>query len=349
MIAQHVAVVGKEDDERLLHQLAPGERLQDAADLFVHEAHGAVVSLARAAHLFHAEIAVPGVALRAAARREPFGPRGHDGGRQVRILVAPPEALRRVVGTVRAGERNLQEKWLGPLVAVDPRRGGLAGPRGGMQALGKRVGLGVEIVPADAGRVGIQVRRLRPEPAPVVAAEVGRFDAARFVQQGLMIAVEVALRMVVQLADGSGVVAGVAQGARHFERIARADFGVAQHAVIPRREAGEQRGARRRAGGSGGIGVGEADSRGGKLIQVRRVDGAVAGGAQAIGAPLVGHQQQNVGPRSARAPALPGGLRQKCRGRDGAVAQHVAAGHWEPPSRKPAIASAMRRLACPSP
>jgi hypothetical protein len=37
MIAEHIAVVGKEYDQRLVHQLAPGERIENAADLLVDE------------------------------------------------------------------------------------------------------------------------------------------------------------------------------------------------------------------------------------------------------------------------------------------------------------------------
>ena len=37
MIAHHVAVVGEEHDQRLLHEPAPVQRFQDAPDLLVHE------------------------------------------------------------------------------------------------------------------------------------------------------------------------------------------------------------------------------------------------------------------------------------------------------------------------
>ena len=79
-----------------------------------------------------------------------------------------------------------------------------------MQVFGERVRFGVEIVPTEARGIGIQIWGLRPEPAAIVAAEVRRFDAARFVQQRLMVAVQIALRMVVEFADGGGVVARLA-------------------------------------------------------------------------------------------------------------------------------------------
>ena len=132
-----------------------------------------------------------------------------------------------------------------------------------------------------------------------------------------MVAVQIALRMVMQLADGGGVIARVAQGARHLHRISRPDLGITQHAVIPRREPREQPRPRRRARGSGRISVGEADPDSRQLVQIRRVDHAVAGGAQTVRAPLVRHQQQNVGPRRLGASAC----WQKCRRRRGAVAQ----------------------------
>ena len=223
---------------------------------------------------------------------------------------------------MRARERNLQEEWLRTLVAIDPRDGLVAGPRGGMQAFRQRVGAGVEIVPAEPGGIGIEMRRLRPEPTAVIAAEVHRFDPPRLIEQRLMVPVHVALRMVVQLADGGGVVAGLGQRARHFHRVLRAHLGVAQHAVIPRREPGEQPGARGSAGRRGGIRIDEAHALRRELIQMRGAYGAIAGRTEAIGAPLVGHQQQDVGARGLG----PRRLRQECR-RQRAIAQQVSPGH----------------------
>src|SRR5947209_877706 len=147
---------------------------------------------------------MPRVGLRAARGSILLRP-GRDGrGGQIGILITAPEALRRIVGTVRALERHFEEEWLAALIVFDPLGGGLTDPRRRMQPLGEGVGPGIVIVPTKTRGVGIEMRRLRPEPAPVIAAEVGCLDAAGFVEQALMIAVEVALHMIVKLADGGG-------------------------------------------------------------------------------------------------------------------------------------------------
>src|SRR4051794_5422964 len=126
MVAEHVAVIGEEDDERLLQDVAPRQRLDNAADLFIDETDGAVVALSRAAHLIGAEIAMPGIAFRSAARRVSLRPATNLGGRQFRVSISAPEALRRIVRTMRSGEGHLEEEGLGPLIALDPRGGRLA-------------------------------------------------------------------------------------------------------------------------------------------------------------------------------------------------------------------------------
>ena len=71
-------------------------------------------------------------------------------------------------------------------------------------------------------------------------------------------------------------------------------------------------GARRRAGGHGGIAAAEAGAFARDAVEVRRVDGAVAVRAQAVGAELVRHQQQDIRPR-ARLRAEPGGGQRRAR------------------------------------
>jgi hypothetical protein len=108
-----------------------------------------------------------------------------------------------------------------------------------MQIFGQRVGPAAIIIPAQSGRIRIEVRRHGPEPAPVVAAEVGRFLTAGFIEQHELVAVSIALRMVVILPDHRRVVSGFAHGARLLDWITARHGNHLQHAVIPWRESGQ--------------------------------------------------------------------------------------------------------------
>ncbi len=77
MIAQHVAVIGEEYDQRFLQPAAPFQRFQHPPDLLVHERDRAVVALPRPPHLCLAEIAVPRVAPGTARFGEPARPPRH--------------------------------------------------------------------------------------------------------------------------------------------------------------------------------------------------------------------------------------------------------------------------------
>src|ERR1051326_3287420 len=136
MVAEHVSVIGKEDDERLLGPSAAVKRFEHAPNLLVHKFHRRVIALPRAAHLGGAKIRVPGVALRDAWRELPGPPRA-GGSREIGILVTPPETLRRIVGTVRPLEGNLEEEGLGALIVLDPFGRGLPDPRRRMQEIGR--------------------------------------------------------------------------------------------------------------------------------------------------------------------------------------------------------------------
>jgi hypothetical protein len=58
---------------------------------------------------------------------------------------------------MRTREGDLQEERLRPVVTTQELDRGVAGPARGMEFLGQRVGLGLIVVPADAGGVGIQI------------------------------------------------------------------------------------------------------------------------------------------------------------------------------------------------
>ena len=91
MVAEHIAVVAEEDDERILRPAAAAESVEDPADLFINERDRAVVTLPRPPHLLGAEIAVPRVALRSAGARERLRPGRGYGLRDVGSLA--PKAV----------------------------------------------------------------------------------------------------------------------------------------------------------------------------------------------------------------------------------------------------------------
>src|SRR5688572_33237628 len=161
---------------------------------------------------------MPHVVLGSAASRVFAGPLADFSGWQVRIRIAIHEAFRRIVRAVRSREGNFEKERLGTVVSVQKVDRGLSGPVRGMQALGECVWLGGIIVPSYPGGVWIQMRRLRPEPGPIVASKLRRLRAPGFIEQNAVISMLVALRLEVHLPDAHGVVAGVGQSLRVRER-----------------------------------------------------------------------------------------------------------------------------------
>jgi len=105
-----------------------------------------------------------------------------------------------------------------------------------------------------------------------------------------------ALGVPVHLADAEGVVAGLAEHARQLVPVLGGDAAVAEHAVVPRRQAGQQGRPRRRARRRARVGVPEQHALARDPIQVGRLDRGIAVGADAVAAVLVGHEKQDVRP-----------------------------------------------------
>lgn len=116
------------------------------------------------------------------------------------------------------------------------------------------------------------------------------------VQHNVVEAHQIAGRVHVHLADGLGVVTagGHLAGQRALVGPRHAIL-VADPAVIPLAHAGEQAGARGDARRRGGVGLAETDALRGELIQVRGLNDGMAIAAEAIAAPLVGHQEDDIG------------------------------------------------------
>src|SRR5690349_1726979 len=95
-------------------------------------------------------------------------------------------------------------------------------------------------VPADAGVIGADAGwRVLPEPGPVITLEAWRLDAAGFVENRPVEAVQIALRRPVHLADPEGVVAGIAERLGQRLRIMLRHFAVTEQPVVPRIQARE--------------------------------------------------------------------------------------------------------------
>ena len=295
VIAQHVAVVGEEDDQCVVVPASFFQHLQDATNFFVQEGHVGVVPVSRAFGLVHTEIAVPQTRIGwRLVRRKSSGPLAHVWSRHVGIRVHVPEAGRWVVRTVRAFKRDFEQERLRPIVLAEEIHGVLADPVGWVKMLWQDVRPGAVVVPSQARRVGVFAWRDTHEPAVVVADEARRLHPAGLVQQRAVKTVQTALRVPVHFADAEGVVSGLAHQPRELGSVVACNPSVAQHAVVPGGEPCEQAGAGGSTGRRGAVGVREHDSFARDRIQVGCVNGRVAHAAEAVETKLVCHQEQDV-------------------------------------------------------
>ena len=328
VVAGHVAVVGGVEDERVLQHPPRLQRLQDAPDFLVHVGHAPVVALARVAHLFRAEVAVPDAVAIVTARAVALCPLPDVRGGQVTVLVEVHPAFGRIVGRVGPDEGHLEEEGLGPLVALDKAPGRFPRPVRGVQALGQYIGPGAVGVGADARGADLGGRCFGREPRPVVTPELGRLLSAGLVEDEIVKAMAAALGRPVHFANAQRVVASVPEHLGHLDRIFRGDLGIAQHPVVPGVHARQERRARGGAGGRGGVGATEERAFPCEAVHVGGVYDGIPVGPDAIGAVLIGQKEQNVG--LARVGARPGvgaGLGEGGgAGAEGAGLEEMAAG-----------------------
>ncbi len=109
VVAEHIAVVGKEEDQRVVVQASSLQSGYDAPDLLIDERHRAVVGPAGFFCLAEAEVAVPHTRVgRLLMSGVPVGPVSDIGGGHIVHAVHIQESLRRVVGAVRPGEGDFQ-------------------------------------------------------------------------------------------------------------------------------------------------------------------------------------------------------------------------------------------------
>ena len=326
MVAEHLAVIGGEHDDRVLARRVPLERLEHAPELGVDLADRPEVGRPQLPEVVRGP--VPHRALRTGDERRAalFAPDEVDVGvhrrgrlpapfarelarRDVRGRHLPVERRRRDERRVRPQEAQVRE----PAVRVvaqplpfppaqelvdDERRRRVRRVVDGGPA-GRRV---VDAVRGAVRMIGRQIDAARPRPGtplPLVLAErQARVEAG---QDTLVVAQPRVPRVAGARIDRD---VGVPEQDR---RVARApgrerdvvvpgvERGtVAADAVAHRVEPGVERGARRRARGGVGEVAGEAHAAGGQRVEVGRAHVRVTRRRQAVAAPLVGGDQQDV-------------------------------------------------------
>ncbi len=102
--------------------------------------------------------------------------------------------------------------------------------------------------------------------------------------------------MVMQLADGIGVVACRRQETRQLDGVARSQPPHGKLPMVPRVLAGEDGGSSGAAGGSGCVGVLKDHTLLRDPVDVRGADCLVPIAPQTVEAVLIRHQEDNVGP-----------------------------------------------------
>ena len=133
------------------------------------------------------------------------------------------------------------------------------------------------------------------EPELVVVD--GAEDGSAFLGEDDVVEADaIALGEDVQLADGVGLVSGVAEGL--------GDGGQLRHGLLDFEDAvavgagggaGHECAAGGDADGALGVGVGVTDAGAGEAVESGRADGGVAGAAHEVGGPVVGRDEQDGG------------------------------------------------------
>ena len=170
VVAQHLAVVGHEEEDRVVHQLLLHQGRDDPADLMVHMGNGGVVGHPQLAD----ELGVRGsrlgvVAVAVAEHPLHIVPVAAVGGLEVLVVVEMKVVFRRVHGRVGPDEAGHQEEGLAAVPAAQEIQALRGHPVGGMVFLLVEPGPGDPAVAVGAvvGGVGVDAQLLL-EPEVVV-------------------------------------------------------------------------------------------------------------------------------------------------------------------------------------
>ena len=197
----------------------------------------------------------------------------------------------------RVGMAVGEEPEAGPggVAAADHAAHLVGGPVGDVGLLGQMPGAVAVLVVAHAVGEGAAGMALFAEPELVVVdgAEDG---AALLGEDDVVEADAIALGKDVELADGVGLVAGVAEGLGDGREL-RHGFLHLEDAVAVGAGgcAGHEGAAGRYANGALGVGVGVADTGAGEAVQRWSADGGMTGTGHEVGGPVVGGDEQDRG------------------------------------------------------
>ena len=297
VVAQHVPVVGREHDDRVVQQTFFAQGAYHKAHLVVDVRAQGVKRPADACNL---------------ARRHvlPLGPdHPQEVGQAVRISAPVPRA--RIVHVqvpvqVQIGLERHQRRmgmhvgqvpegrpgWIAPLDLPAHRPGN---PIRGVVGFGEVPRPEGVLVVAHAVGIAQAGLSLIPQPKIVVVHRTQN-GTALFHQHHIVETDPIPLRVHVELAHRLGLVAvvaeGLGQGREGRHGLQHLEFTVP---VGARRHAGHQRSPRRYADGTLAVGVGEPNPAARQGVQCRGPDHRMSGRAHQPGRPVVGANQQHVG------------------------------------------------------
>ncbi len=299
-LAQHVAMVGGDDDDGVVGQAGRRERFQQLAELAVDIADHGVVAVAGVADLLVGDAVfvavvelVHAAAERIAVGRRDIGHRRHvDGG----VVVARPVRARRQVGIVRLDEGDGQHER--PLVAA---AGVIVEPANGL------VADLLVIVPFKRAVVGagldhaqhvveppVDLLRLLPRGRP---AEIAGIDVGG---DAVLVAMQLVGADEMHLAGKAGAITEPAQIVRVGRHGRRELGGVVPGGDAARQLSRHQREARGRAERRIAIGAVEHHAALGERLQVRGLHERMTVSRQRLRRHLVEHDEEDVRALAAR-------------------------------------------------
>ena len=297
VIAHQVAVIGVEDDDRVLAQAQPIQHAQQAADAVVQVCDVPVVEGASQRDLLGPQrmprvLEVGAAELRRTLRHVlAVAPRRRHLVSGVELVIGS----RRVVGRVRLGEAAMQiERPVGLrcVMLVQEADRLVGGPGGHVVRLRHRRGRGKDVVVAHAVSSFQSGPGCRLQPVVVVVA---LRHAAFFADHGALEAIQHALiGREVELASAVGAVPVPRQHAG--QRVLRVHGvpRVAKHPVRPRVLPGHPGRARGHTHRRLAVAAGQVIAVPRQRIQRRRLQPGLTRDAQRVAALLIGRDEQNV-------------------------------------------------------
>ena len=309
MIAQHLSVVGAEENHRVLHQPLLHQGGAQTANLVIQMGDGGIVPNLQLPEEFRIQrrgVGIAAMALPLLAGLVIPVPTG--GGAEFFVLIQVYIILRRIQRRMGPNEAGHEEEGLASVSPSEKIQTFRSHPVGWVVFFFVNPGSGHPAVAVKAGvrhiRRGTQIVFQPPvvvvRPAlifkagsirPAVGVEIPVVEPhvvkAQIVSQGMDVHLAHTLSIIscgTQL-PGQGV--GIAPGDQIL---------IAHPAVFPLGHSGVQRRPGGDTAGAGGVGIGEADTLRRQRIQIGGFHIGMSGNAQTIPSHLVCHQKDDIGP-----------------------------------------------------